>query len=141
MKHEIKNLETFLEKFNSNIQEIYSDYPTEIKKYIIPIDVSDEDYIKEWLAIPYERKMIPEDLPVYLTDNGERVRSKSELNIANMLYKMEIPYKYECPLTLSNGRTIYPDFNNYPTRNILGTSWYDGRQNVFEACNPESERI
>ena len=49
-------------------------------------------------------------MPVYLTDRGERVRSKSELNIANMLNKMNVPYKYECPIRLSNGKIIHPDF-------------------------------
>ena len=49
-------------------------------------------------------------MPIYVTDKGERVRSKSELNIANMLYKMNIPYKYECPLVLSNGKIFHPDF-------------------------------
>lgn len=107
---EIKNLENILKNFNSNIQKSYSDYPQEIKKYILPIDIDNEDYIKEWQAIPYERKGVPKDVPVYLTDNGERVRSKSELNIANALHKMEIPYKYECPVVLVNGRTVYPDF-------------------------------
>lgn len=38
------------------------------------------------------------------------MRSKSELNIANTLYKMEIPYKYKCPFVLMNGRTVHPDF-------------------------------
>ena len=107
---EIKNLENILKKFNSDIQNIYSEYPHEIKKYIVPIDVSDKDYIREWLSMPYDRKTIPEDVPIYLTDKGERVRSKSELNIANTLYKMEIPYKYECPFVLMNGRTVHPDF-------------------------------
>ena len=57
---EIKNLEIILKKFNSDIQKSYSEYPQEIKKYIIPIYVSDEDYIREWLSIPYDRKIIPE---------------------------------------------------------------------------------
>ena len=38
------------------------------------------------------------------------MRSKSELNIADTLYKMEIPYKYKCPFVLMNGRTVHPDF-------------------------------
>lgn len=107
---EIKKLESILKNFNSDIQKNYSDYPQEIKKYISPIDISDEDYIKEWMFIPYEHKVVSQDIPVYLTDNGERVQSKSELNIANTLHKMDIPYKYECPLILADGRTIHPDF-------------------------------
>lgn len=107
---EIKNLEHILKRVNSDLRKNYSDYPQEIKQYIVPVDVSDEDYIKEWLSIPYARKSILEDLPVYFTDRGERVRSKSELNIANMLNKMNVPYKYECPIRLSNGKIIHPDF-------------------------------
>lgn len=108
---EVKILENILKKTNSNIDKLrknYSDYPQEVKKHIRPIDILDEDYVKEWLSIPFVHKSIPEEIPVYLTDHGERVRSKSELNIANMLYKMNVPYKYECPLTFSNGRIIHP---------------------------------
>ena len=45
-----------------------------------------------------------------LTDRGERVRSKSELIIANLLSKEGIPYKYECPLRLKGFGTVHPDF-------------------------------
>lgn len=120
---EIKNLEHLLKRVNSDIRKNYSDYPQEIKQHINPVDVSDEDYVKEWLAIPYDRKSISEDMPVYLTDNGERVRSKSELNIANMLYKQGIPYKYECPLRLSNGKIIHPDFTVLDVRRRKEIYW------------------
>lgn len=123
---EIKNLENFLKKSNSTVEILrnkYSDYPQELKKQILPVDMSDEDYVKEWLSIPYVHKIIPEEIPVYLTDNGERVRSKSELNIANMLYKMEIPYKYECPLMLSSGIMIHPDFTLLDVKNRREIYW------------------
>ena len=52
-----------------------------------------------------------------MTLRGERVRSKSEAMIADTLYRLKIPYKYECPLTIRrktgtsrNTKTIYPDF-------------------------------
>ena len=38
-----------------------------------------------------------------------RVRSKSEIIIANMLKTLNIPYKYECPLKIGN-ILLYPDF-------------------------------
>ena len=93
-----------------SIQQIYSSYPEEAKKYINPIDMSDEDYVKHWLNIPYDGKGILDYVPYYETDRKERVRSKSELNIANALAVKGIPYKYECPLLFKNGFTIYPDF-------------------------------
>ena len=92
------------------VQNVYSDSPSEVKELIIPIDVSDEDYAQKWLNIPYEGKVIPDFLPFFETKRKERVRSKSELNIANALADKGIPYKYECPLQLSNGAIIYPDF-------------------------------
>jgi hypothetical protein len=51
---------------------------------------------------------------------GERMRSKSEVIIANLLNSLEIPYKYECPVILENGATIHPDFTilNKRTRKI-----------------------
>ena len=92
------------------IQQIYSSFPEEARKYIIPITTSDEEYVKHWLDISYVGKEIPEYLPCYETNRKEKVRSKSELNIANALAAKGIPYKYECPLVLKNGITIYPDF-------------------------------
>ena len=72
--------------------------------------MSDEDYIKQWLAISYEPKPFKEnDATEYYTDKGERVRSKSEIIIANMLKILNMPYKYECPLKLGN-ILVYPDF-------------------------------
>lgn len=58
--------------------------------------------------------MYPENLR-YETEQGDVVRSKSEVIIANILYqnRKDILYKYERPLeVMENGRmkTIFPDF-------------------------------
>lgn len=121
---EISIITKFLKETNSitdQLKEIYSKNPNEIKKYILPIDMSDNDYANEWLSIPYEGKKITDIDSEFITDKGEHVRSKSELNIANLLYKNKIPYKYECPLVLRNGVVIYPDFTvlNVKKRKVL----------------------
>lgn len=92
------------------IQEIYSKYPSEVKMLIEPIDCNDEDFCNLWLSVPYEKKPILENMQVYETDKGDYVRSKSEINIANALFKKNIPYRYECPLQLAGGNVVYPDF-------------------------------
>lgn len=119
---EIKNLKSFLSKSQdtvSQIQQLYSSNPESIKKCIEPVDCSTEDYVKQWCSFEYVGKEIRADTQQYHTDMGEIVRSKSELNIANALHKYGIPYRYECPLKLKNGETIYPDFTilNKATRN------------------------
>ena len=63
-----------------------------------------------WNDIKYDSLDISSDTPDLFTDNGEQVRSKSELIIANKLKQHNIPYKYEYPLTLSSGVTVFPDF-------------------------------
>ena len=99
-----------IEGIDFKIKNIYSTYPTEVKSYVLPVEYSEDELVKFWESIPFDGKIVSDDIPVYITDKGERVRSKSELNIANALYKNSIPYKYECPLKLNNGVTIYPDF-------------------------------
>ncbi len=57
-------------------------------------------------VIPYAEYLI------HKTERGEMVRSKSELVIANMLFRMGVPYEYERPLDGENipGR-LRPDFS------------------------------
>jgi len=123
---ELMNIEKFLRNSGLSVEKIrriYSDYPQEIKDMISPVDVMDDEYIKEWLETKYVGKRIQEDIPVYISDRGDHVRSKSELNIANMLIKNNIPYKYECPLLFSKGMTIYPDFTLLDIRNRREIYW------------------
>lgn len=56
----------------------------------------------------------------YETDRGELVRSKSELIIANLLYKEDshLHYRYEEKLYLKqSNKTIHPDFTIMSRRN------------------------
>lgn len=55
---------------------------------------------------------------ILFTERGEKVRSKSEKILADKLYSMGIPYRYEYPLKLGRYGTVYPDFTllNVKTR-------------------------
>ena len=75
-----------------------------------------------FLSEKYQKKILP-DVPVFITNQGEHVRSKSELIIANRLACLRIPYKYECPLTLSGGKIIYPDFTIWDINNRREVYW------------------
>lgn len=88
----------------------YSNLHAGRKCLVKPFEISDEEFINRWMSIPYTPKVFNEsDVTKYYTEKGERVRSKSEVIIANMLNALNIPYKYECPLKLGD-ITIYPDF-------------------------------
>ncbi|MCW1938930.1 hypothetical protein OMD49_00765 [Bacillus anthracis] len=55
---------------------------------------------------------------IYVTQKGERVRSKSEVIIANMLFASGIEYEYEKEIITSNGKKICPDFTLYKNDRI-----------------------
>ena len=90
-------------------EEVYNQLNEERKKIVKPIVPTDEQFVSRWLESPYDRNPISDDVPFYQTLNGERVRSKSEMIIADRLLANGIPYKYECPLKVGK-KIIHPDF-------------------------------
>lgn len=70
---------------------------------------NDTQYIKEWTEQEYMEMGFREGAPEFYTRQGLRVRSKSEVIIADMLDEMSIPFLYEKPLNLRH-RTVHPDF-------------------------------
>ena len=92
------------------LEEIYASLPLARKQFVMPHVTPDEEYIKEWMEVEYEGKSYPLKFGGQFTERGEQVRSKSEKIIADKLYAMGIPYRYEYPLYISGFGTIYPDF-------------------------------
>ena len=110
-KKELMILKRLQSHYNKGICEsIYEKMIPDRKEWIEPIELSDDEFVNQWLKQEYPRKGFAVDAPEYYTDNGERVRSKSEILIANALKKYNIPYRYEAPLYLSGVGTIHPDF-------------------------------
>ena len=106
--------ETALEKMikiypETLAEDLYDQLPEGFKKLAKPIIPFDESYANKWMEMPYKHKPFKKDAPVYLTTKGERVRSKSEVIIAERMRIKGVPYRYECPLII-NGKIIHPDF-------------------------------
>lgn len=81
-----------------------------VAPFIEPIDMKINRFMNEM----YEPSIFEEDDKTeFYTLRNERVRSKSEIIIADELYRYEIPYRYEMPLILENwGKSVIfrPDF-------------------------------
>lgn len=104
--------------------ERYSLMPESRQDLVNPLFDSAEYSVKKWLETPYEPWQEHEEYLRFKTDNGEMVRSKSEMIIANKLKQREndVLYHYEQPLYLKKGkRTVHPDFTliNRHTGQIL----------------------
>ena len=114
VKEEITALKAYLNKA-PKIQAFYTKMCPARQKLITPLTLSDDQYTAQWKTEPYQGLPFAPDAPVYTTNKGERVRSKSEVLIANALAQHKIPYRYEYPLKLQrqhngNSTTLYPDF-------------------------------
>ena len=90
-------------------EDVYDQLPEALKKYAKPINLCDDEYAIKWMETPYRHKPFKNDAPVFVTTKGERVRSKSEVIIADRLRANGIPYRYECPLKVGK-KIIHPDF-------------------------------
>ena len=117
MQAELPVLEKLLSIYNNRSADMcYGLLHEARKQLVVPISKSDQQYRDEWNAIKYTGRSFSPDAPEYYTDKGERVRSKSEIIIANMLAKADILYHYEYPLFLRGYGTVYPDFTCFNMR-------------------------
>lgn len=112
VEQELEQIEAFEKKdLFTEMDGIYRNMCKGRQELVTPIWLSDAEYRKRWEEEPFVPKSFStEDNSSYYTDRGERVRSKSEILIANYLLKNGIPYHYEKPLFLKNGKILHPDF-------------------------------
>lgn len=69
-----------------------------------------DEIIRKWMQEPYVSCPLFKDKLTVPTLAGVYVRSKTEAAIADELFRMGIPFRYECELKLKNGIVFYPDF-------------------------------
>jgi len=116
LHHNLKILTQMQSSYHpQHLEEEYNLLPKEIQNLIVPLQETPEMRIQKWNAEIYEPNPAKPEHLRYETEQGELVRSKSEMIIANLLYQHRdtILYKYERPLqvvTDGKPRTIYPDF-------------------------------
>ena len=116
VQKQLKELKQFVNKYpKENLEEIYEALSVERKRFVKPLQVSVKQKIIQWEAEVYEKNTKYSENLKFETDQGELVRSKSEVIIANLLYQNQnhILYKYERPLEMTiEGRSkiVYPDF-------------------------------
>ena len=108
---ELSLLKNMLNRYPSCVAEdLFNNLPEARKLYAKPIILGDDISVDEWLNAPYDHPGFKADSPKYTTLKGDRVRSKSEMIIADRLWANGIPYKYECPILVGN-EILHPDFS------------------------------
>ena len=115
LQTEIDALQNYLRVTRNctNIPRLYSSLCPSRRALTEPVILPDREYAARWQKVQYQGRPFTPEAPEYLTARGERVRSKSEVIIADALLRHGIPYRYEFQLKLNKGRqtlTFYPDF-------------------------------
>ncbi len=107
-------LERVLRDFEDNeIEALYTSLHPARRALIAPVEpleISWEERREKWLKIPYQGLGWREEDRHYVTNNHEKVRSKSEKILADLFFRQGIAYKYECPLFFADQSVLYPDF-------------------------------
>ncbi len=124
VQSELKAIDFYLKKNNpGKLVTNYEHLHKGRKRFINPFETDDEEFIQKWLSVQYNEKYFTDDSYEYYTDRNEKVRSKSELIIANMLNKYSIPYRYEYPIRVKGMGTVYPDFITLNVRRRKEIYW------------------
>lgn len=111
VEKELQAIEKYRGKYPEKCaEEIYETMHMERKKMITPILETTEQFVANLESLQYTGKKFYEEVPEFYTAKNERVRSKSEVIIADTLNREGIPYRYEYPVYLGKTGYVYPDF-------------------------------
>lgn len=115
VQKQLQELNQFINKYpKENLEEVYESLSDERKRLVKPLQTSIKQKIMQWESEVYEKNTKYSENLKFETEQGEFVRSKSEVIIANLLYQNHhILYKYERPLELNiegRNKIVYPDF-------------------------------
>lgn len=109
-----KLLNHCLEKYSEfEVEQLWDSLHPARREMVEPLTLTDDEFLKRWRAVEYKPKGFDADASVLLSVGGDRVRSKSEVIIADTLQRFDVPYRYEFPYVLKQGcrrLTVHPDF-------------------------------
>ena len=105
-KHAMLDIHYLYQELGLVYQKLSAPRKELVEPYVLP----DDHFVLKWQSVNYQGNKFLEKDPWFYTDKKERVRSKSEVIIANILYKLGIPYRYEYPVLTKSLGTLYPDF-------------------------------
>ena len=139
---QVRVIQRFLQGYEPDaLKSAYTILSKIRREKVSPVELSDEEYIKEWQSFEYTKKGFAEDIPEHYTSKGERVRSKSEVMIADALGQAGVPYRYEFPVEIT-GITFHPDFTILRISDRKQIYWeHLGMMDDPEYCNNAVQKI
>lgn len=106
-----KAIDRFLKDYDPDAAEqVYEKLSEQRKALVTPEFLSDGEFIEKWQNVTYTRLGFKDTDPEFYTAKGERVRSKSEILIADSLFRHGVPYLCEYPVYDNGVIFAAPDF-------------------------------
>ncbi len=129
-KDELRLIQSFQTSLQKNSTDTAFAALDETRKTLVtPATLTDAQYTESWQNQTYRKTKKHEENQQLTTDNGELVRSKSEVIIANSLKSNNVPYRYEFPLVIEREEgeedycKFYPDFYCLNVRTRAEYAW------------------
>ena len=111
LKKQIAVIDRFLADYRpSALDATYTELHPGRRALVTPVHEPDSEFIEAWQHHPYTGKPFEINAPEFFSSTGVRVRSKSEVIIADALSRAKIPFRYEYPTSIKGWGTLYPDF-------------------------------
>ena len=124
LKKQITVIDNLLANYNpSALDDAYTKLHPGRRALVTPVREPDSEFIEVWQHHPYTGKPFEINATEFFTSTGVRVRSKSEVIIADALSRAGIPFRYEYPTSVKGWGTLYPDFTCLDTRTREEIIW------------------
>ena len=137
LKVQCKQIETNLH-FQENLLKHYKPYET--ADVDLPYSYREET-LRAWANEKYKQNTYKQDMKIFKTSFGLKVRSKSEVIIAEMLHEAGIPFRYDPEIILYDKNKcvhkVSPDFviMTPSGRKIIWEHWGLFGDEGYRACN------
>lgn len=132
-------IETLLSLYPDQVVEAQYDTLSPMRQPLVkPILLSDQKYAEAWQSKQYVGKSFAEGDPDFRSAKKERMRSKSEIIIADTLMRRGVPYRYEYPVNLRGLGIVHPDFTILNLRLRKEVIWeHFGKMDDPDYCNSQ----
>ena len=145
LKKNVEAIRTALERIKIYEPESYISLPGELRlpeQLFLPGQINTAAWISDTVNRNYVTNPYHPEALIYETESGFVVRSKSEGQIADRIYRLGLWFRYESRLILKSGKTIYPDFTVlHPTERRLIFIEHFGKMDNPEYAMKAIERL
>lgn len=124
IRREVEFLDEIQQEWpQTTAERVYTQMHPLRQELVTPVYLPKDKFVAQWCAVTWEPRPPRDDEPVYETEGGYFVHSKSELVMANKFVAQNIPHRYEYPMYLEGYGPVRPDFIVLNTRTRREYIW------------------